>query len=95
MEESKALETKVGDQGAARRVPFPCPSPVGSSPMDTAARGPQLLTPLCRVRVGQAQAGGRAKNVHGVGGRLQRKRRGAQSLPGGEPMVFPSTHTPL
>ena len=60
MEERKALETKVGDQGVARRVAFPCPCTVGPSPMDTAAQGPQLLTPLCRERGEQAQAGGRA-----------------------------------
>ena len=73
MEERKALETKVGDRGATRGVPFPCLCPVGPSPMDTAALGPQLLTPLCRERGGQAQAGGRAKDVHGAGGMLQRK----------------------
>lgn len=73
MEERKALEAKVGNQGVARGVPFPCPCPVGPSPMDTAALGPQLLIPLCRERGGQAQAEGRVKDVHGVGSMLQRK----------------------
>lgn len=38
MEERKALETQVSTQGAARGVSFPCPCPVGPSPMDTGAR---------------------------------------------------------
>lgn len=62
--------------------------------MGTAALGPLLLTPLCREWGGQAQAGGRAKDTHGMGSMLQRK-GGAVSLPGEEPMVFPSLHTLL
>lgn len=48
VEERKALEIKVREQGAARRVPFPCS--VGPSPLHGAALGIQLLTPLCRER---------------------------------------------
>lgn len=73
MEERKALETKVGDQGATRRVPFPCPCPVGPSPTDT---GAQLLTHLFRERRRQAKVGGRAKDIHSLGGMLQRKEGG-------------------
>lgn len=73
IEEGKALETKVGDQGVARKVPLPCP--VRPSPLDKAALGLQLLTPLCRERGGQAQARDRAKDIRGVRSMLQRKER--------------------
>lgn len=43
---------------------------------------------------GQAQAGGRAKDIHGVSSMLRRK-GGAVSLTREEPMVFPSIHTLL
>lgn len=91
MEERKPLETKVRAPSSQGRFPFLVPAQWDPHSWTQLPWGPS--SSLQRMG-GQAQAEGRAKDIHGVSSMLRRK-GGAVSLTREEPMVFPSIHTLL